>query len=714
MTSNWGGRRRSSLPVGQSTFVGRAAELQAVDDALERERLVTLTGPGGVGKTRIALEAADRIGAQLAQGAHLVELSPLLDDTLVAQAVAHALGVADRTARPLVEVLAEYLRERELLLVLDTCDHLVEACGRLARQLLGVAPRLRILATSRQALGVPGEHRLTIGPMDSTANGDAVALLLNLVQEGPEVPAAVVHQPRELARLCTVLDGIPLAIELAAVHLRTMPANQLVARLTQRMSVLSPYDGDEPGAFDDVSTAQPLARPSRHTGLRTTIGWSHEWCTPHERLLWARLSVFPGSFDITAVDFVCTGDSLFGYDLTDGLNSLIAKSLVLREGAPDARRYRMLDTIRDYGAEWLERIGQTERLRLQHRDYYRHLAMTMSQEWMGPEQPRWHARMTAERPNLQAAMELCLQTSVGASLDMAGDLLYFWFCCGNIREGRRYTESALALDPSYESGRARALWSCALLAIGQGELDAAVRIARDARDVAVRTDDEAAEAGALYVHAGALTLQGDAQRALPEYAQAHDKADHTGLDFIKFLSLASGAYAHLMRGEADQVRAKVRQLADLAGDMDELWVGAYGGFVLGNLCVAQGHHRKAIAVLRRTLEAKWLLDDLYGTTVTLETLACACAGDQQPELATRILGIADRAWDILGTPHLGSPAMTELRRVCEEAVRATLGTSAYTKHYLTGFAIESVPAGVRDLLDASSHPDLAPGPGPFA
>ncbi|MDG4861369.1 NB-ARC domain-containing protein, partial [Streptomyces sp. T-3] len=660
-------RERGNLPGEATEFIGRAAELQEVADLFGGARFVTLTGPGGVGKTRIALRAAAGFSGQLAHGAWLVELSAVLDSRFVAQAVARVLGAADQTSRPLLDVLVDYLRDRELLLVLDTCEHLVDECGRLARLLLDAAPGLRILVTSRQALEVPGERVLAVGPMDTALGGDAITMLRARVREAPAAGPPRRHSNSELSQICALLDGIPLAIELAAVPLRTMPTDLFIGHLAQRMSVLSPDGFDDSGSPGDGTG--PLRAPSRHAALRTTIGWSHEWCTGDERLLWARLAVFPGSFDILAVDFVCTGHPLFGFDLTDVLNSLIAKSIVLREGTTGARRYRMLDTIREYGAEWLERTGEARRMRLRHRDYYRHLAMSGYEEWIGPDQPAWCARMNAERPNLAAAMDTCLETSVGASLDMAGDLLFFWFCCGHVREGRHYTEAALALEPAYEGGRARALWSCGLLAVGQGDLDTALRLATAAQDLAVRGDDEMAEAGALYVQAGVLTLQGDPARALPKYAQAHERADCTGPALVKLLSLASWSYAHMMRGEAAEVRAKVQRLKELSGAIGEIWTGAYGDFVLGNLSIAQGRHGEALTSLRTALEAKALLDDLYGTAVTLDSLARAAVGDGRAELAAGLLGLGDRAWGILGTAQLGAPDMIEHRRVCEEQTR---------------------------------------------
>ncbi|MBC9717938.1 hypothetical protein H9Y04_35945 [Streptomyces sp. TRM66268-LWL] len=688
--------RPGNLPPETSTFVGRESELRAAARAFGTTRLVTLTGPGGVGKTRIALRAAERLGSRLAQGAWFVELSPVLDPALVPQAVTNALGPVDQTSRPLLDVLVEYLRERELLLVLDTCEHLAEACGELAVRLLDAAPGLRVLATSRQPLGVPAERLIAVGPMETGRDGDAVTLLADRAwPEGTTDEGSPVSVPAgELARICTLLDGIPLAIELAAARLRTTPVEELARRLAEPMSALSP--------------AEAPATGNRHAGLRTSIGWSHEWCTPRERLLWARLSVFPGSFESAAVDYVCTGEPFFGFDLHAELNSLVAKSIVLQEGKAGggygAHRYRLLDTIREYGAEWLERLGGTRQLRRKHRDYYRHLALTFCDAWVGPHQVEWTARMYAELPNLRLAMSECVESSVEMALEMAGDLVAFGVCCGHAREVRGWTEAALAADPACRGPRARALWSCAYATLAQGELRTCITLAEQAHELAVEQQDEAAETGALYAYASAKTVLGETDQVVPLFDEVHEKAERLGLAWIGVMSLATRAWAHVVRGEPDQARDTVARLKVLARASGELWAGGFGEFILGNLSIAQGRFGPALGSLRVALEAKRRLADPFGMALALDALAVAACGDGRPELAARACGVTDRLWDGLGTPHLGAPGLTEARRACEEKARAELGAEAYGVHYLRGYTERSATVGVDYILR------LLPGP----
>ncbi|MFJ4715075.1 ATP-binding protein [Streptomyces sp. NPDC088785] len=696
-----------NLPLETTAFIGRSRQTDEVLEALGTSRLVTLTGPGGIGKTRIALRAAARTAPGFAQGAWLVELSPVLSPDLLEHTVAGVLGVADQTNRPLVDVLSAYLRERDLLLVLDTCEHLVKECAELVRTLLAAAPGLRVLATSRQALDIPDEHPVAVGPMDTGPQGEAPALLrARAWPDGAPPEGSGRIDPADLARLCTLLDGVPLAIELAAGLLRATSVDHLVTRLHERMNVLSSNAGAEPPAPDVTldGEAPTVQRPVRHSGLRTTIGWSHEWCTPQERLLWARLSVFPGSFDARAVDFVCSAEPLADCALTDVLHGLVAKSVLLREGPPQDARYRLLDTVREYGAEWLDRLGESERLRLRHRDYYRHLAHRGDQEWIGPDQAQWQARTVTELPNLRAALDTCLLTEPDTALEMTSDLVYFWFCCGHLREGRHYTEAALALTPDRPREAARALWSCGMVAVGQGDLEAASRLTAEARALAERYADEPALAGALCVHASALTLQGAPDRALPLYAAAHEQAARTGPRIIELISLPVWGYAHMMLGDADGVRARVDRLKELTAPIGERWAGAYADYVWGNQCIAQGSPAEAIAPLCSSLEAKCHLDDLYGVAVTLDSLALAATGDSRPELAARIFGLVDRAWNVLGTPHLGSPEMTEHRRTCESAVRTTLSPTTFTALYTEGADAPTIHRGVTDLLETLDAP----------
>ena len=295
MTTLTWGQRRDNLPAEVNRFVGRRRELPAIGEALERHRLVTLRGPGGVGKTRLALHAAAGLRDAFADGCWLVQLSPLRAPELLPRAVSEALGLPDDVTGDPARALAESLAERELLLILDTCEHLTAGCAELAALLLAAAPRLRILATSRAALAAPGEHSLLIGPLElpaddaSATRADAVSLFVDRAHAVVPDFALTQQNTPAVAELCRRLDGMPLALELAAVRLRGMPVEELLARVGDR--------------FRALGTARTAIE--RHRTLRATVAWSHELCTPAEQRLWAELSVFPGSFCLAAAERVC-------------------------------------------------------------------------------------------------------------------------------------------------------------------------------------------------------------------------------------------------------------------------------------------------------------------------------------------------------------------------------------------------------------------------
>jgi hypothetical protein len=348
-------------------------------------------------------------------------------------------------------------------------------------------------------------------------------------------------------------------------------------------------------------------------------------------------------------------------------------------------------------------LGETRTLHARHRDYYRHQAMLLHDDWAGPNQVTWSKRMHAELPNLRLAMDTCLATNARAALEMAADLLPFGFACGPVREVHRWLEAALAAAPDDASTRPRALWSYALLTAAQGDLHTAMSLAQQARTLAVQQGDEAAEAGALYTYASGRIMLGETDAVIHLCEQAHEKADRAGAVWIGLLSLVAQALAHRIRDEQDQAQATVARLKTLARAHGELVVSGYGDFVLGTLRNVQGRFAEALVCLRSALETKWHLDDMVGMALMLDTLAVAAIGDGRPALTAQVCGVADRAWDLLGAPHVGSPELTAARQACEEQTRTELG-AAYDRHYLSGYGAASVHEGVAEILRVLPSP----------
>lgn len=439
-----------NLPLELNAFVGRDTELAELATALEAGRLVTVTGVGGVGKSRLAVRAAAR--SRVRDGAWLVDLTALRDAELLEHAVADALGLTDHTKRPPRQVLLGHLAERELLLVVDGFELLVDACASLVRDLLVHSPGLRVLAVGRRPLEIEGERLFPLAPMPGP---DAAALFTDRAVAGLPGFALDDGNRADVMELCRRLDGIPLAVELAAGRLRALSPAQLLARLDDRFRLLT-------GVRRDA--------PPRHQTLRTAIGWSHELCAPRERLLWSRLSVFAGQFDLEAAEYICAGDGLPADDVLDVLDELLAQSIVTREVGPSGVRYRMLDTVRAYGADWLAAAGESGRLRRRHRDWFMGLATWCELDWFSPRQPEVAALVDLELPNLRAALEFCLteddQTHLGQYL--AGTLWFYWAGCGRLAEGRHWLDRALELDGGHDDSRLKALWVLGYVAVQIG------------------------------------------------------------------------------------------------------------------------------------------------------------------------------------------------------------------------------------------------------
>ncbi|NUP03244.1 MAG: hypothetical protein HOW59_35520, partial [Nonomuraea sp.] len=563
MAGTW---QAGNLPAELTSLIGREDELEQVRRACRRSRLVTLTGVGGVGKTRLALRAAADLRAGFGGGAWLVELSPLDDGTLLPHAMAEALRLTDQTTRPMAEVLAEHLFGREVLIVLDTCEHLIGACAATVETLLDAVPGLHVLATSRRPLEVGSELVIVVEPLPVPPAGatalrgqDSVTLLVERAAETMPTFEVTDTNRDDVVRLCRRLEGIPLAIELAAARLRDLPLGHLADRLEDRFATL-----------EEVPEVAQEADPPWHQALRTAVGWSHELCEPAERLLWARVSVFAGDFDAEAARQVCADQRLPEADIGLLLDALADESILTWLPTGAGERYRMLDTLREYGAGWLRNLGEEERLRRRHLDHYLDLAVRGASGWLGPGQIAWYDRMVGEHDNLRAALETALGEHDGqAALELAGTLAFFWYGCGYAKEGRHYLAQALALDTGPSPARARALWADGLLAATQGDADGTEARA-DECEAAAADDDAFAAMCVKALRASVAVIRGDVAQAMAESETAYTMRWVDGdLTLAGLLALMCRAVAHTVSGrtkEAISVLEDLRALCDQRGE----------------------------------------------------------------------------------------------------------------------------------------------------
>ncbi|WP_030617779.1 ATP-binding protein [Streptomyces sclerotialus] len=666
------------------TFIGRAVELAVLDQALGEHRLVTLTGVGGVGKTRLAARAAHARRTGHPDGVHFVELSPLQDPALLAVTIAETLRLADRTTRHQTDVLCEWLADKDLLLVLDTCEHLLAACGELAELMLAAAPGLTVLATSRQPLGRDAEHVLPMRPLSLPAPGsadpgtsDALALLRDRAEAAAPGQRLTERYAAESAELCHRLDGIPLAIELAAARLGSLTVPGLLARLHARFEVLSTETGSR--------------TPRRHRTLRTTIGWSHELCEPLERLLWARLSVFRGGWSLEAAREVCAGGPLPGSRVESVLRGLAEKSVVQCERSGEPPRYRMLDTLREYGAQWLAELGETTVLGDRHAAYFRALAKAGDAACMGADQVAWHRRLHTEHANLRAALDFLVARRDGrAALETAGALWFFWFGCGRQREGRGHLSRALELVPEDCPERTKGLWSHGTLALIQGDLDVAAAAGRQFAEAVAGQDDPDVRHAVTYLVGGTHCLKGD-QRSAYEVLDAapDDPGDGRGYPAAWLLTRLLRHFVQLQCGQFAEAAADAAVTRAECERRGELWVRCFAGYMqataelgLVDLGSALAHGREALAGMR-------FLQDSLCTAMILDVLAAVLGAADRGVAGARLLGVADAVWLTVGRRQFGAPELSAARADCERRLRAQLGDAGYEKEFRRGLAADA-------------------------
>ncbi|MFI0452391.1 ATP-binding protein [Actinomadura sp. 6N118] len=671
-------QRAGRLPAEVTRFVGRKRELAEGRRLLDASRLVTLTGASGVGKTRLALRLAAEARPGYADGTWFVDLSALRDAELLAHTVAEALHVPDQSTRDRLDMLAEHLADRELLLVLDTCEHLVDACAMLAEVLLRSAPHLHLLATSREPLDVFGEHTMVLpplslpdaeGPEAEVAASDAVALFADraaavvpgFTLSGGDLPA--------VARLCRRLDGIPLAIELAAVRLRALSVEQLVERLDDRFRLLGTHRAQRAGR-------------SRHQTLRAAVQWSHELCTPREALLWARLTVFPGGFDLAAAEHVgADGEGVEAGLPADAvyetLARLVEKSIVLREEG--GCRYRMLDTLREYGSDLLAGLEEAERLRRRHRDWFLGLAVRAEAEAFGADQAERLERLMREHANLRAALDYSVTTpgEAAQATRMAVALAQFWFSAGLLGEGRLWLGKAL--DASASSDRARALCLAGLLAVLQGDLEAAESFQAEAVPLA----SSSLERAYTVELAGLVAFfRGDLEAARPLLAEPAPSGD-----IWTMLRLPLLAALHCLTGDIDRALEYCEECRVVSAASGDQWCLAYATWVRGLAHCLRGDPQAASAETQRTLRLMRGLNDRLGSAMALD-LAAGCAGfTGSSERSARLFGAADRMWRIVGAPMFFGPAYLSLREVVLAEVRGSLGERGWQVFYGEGLRL---------------------------
>jgi len=680
-----------NLPADLTSFVGRRQEITEVRQLLATTRLVTLTGVGGVGKTRLALRVARDVRRAFADGVFLVELAALQDPALLPHALIEVLKIPEQSARAPMAVLGDYLRHRQVLLVLDGCEHLLEAAARLSDTLLRSAADLRILATSRQALMIDGEHVHHVAPLpvpdpEVPVAGPGTqypALALFAERAAAVVPGFKITPDNEeaITRLCRRLEGIPLAIELAAVRLRALTVHELADRLASRL---------------DLLTGGSRTAPARHQTLTATIDWSYDLCTPTEQTLWARASIFAGSFTLEAVEGVCTDDSLPPAAVLDAVTSLTSKSIFAREEHGRRVRFRMLETIREYGQARLQETGTELALRRRHRDWYLRLVERGTAEWVGPMQEEWATTLQLEHANLRTALEFCLSQpeEVRIGLHMAGLPWFLQLALGSMTESRHWLERALQLDTEPSVERARALCTLGFIALNQGD-PAAGAILEEGHALARQTHDKAVFGYALHglgVHA---MFNGDVAGAVQLFHEAldtYERADVPADPTIRLKITLSTAY--LFQDDLDEAFRLLQEARSRCEQRGDRLFLSYALWGIGFVKFARGELDEAAAHLREALRMKRPLRDNIGLAFTLDLLAWTTVAKGEGERAAVLLGGASQLWQSLGAQLFGSKELMARREQFEDEARRLIGDKAFDAAFVRGseLAIDEILA----------------------
>ena len=691
--------RPSGLPAELTSFVGRRAELREVKHLLTTTRLLTLTGSGGAGKTRLALRAATHMARGFPDGAWLVSLAPVRDPLLVTQAVFAALGVHDLSAGLSLSTLTEYLADKRLLLVLDNCEHLLDGCAVLASTLITSCPELRVLATSRQALGVAGEVRMVVPPMSLPAEGeetsvrrllgsDAVWLLSE--RAATVVPGFTVDQANaeQVLVLCRRLDGIPLGLELAAVRLGSLSLDQLNRGLASELSVLGPGN---------------RGAEARQQTLEATIGWSYSLLNEQERLLWARLSVFAGGFEEDAAVEVCSDPRIPAGRIVGLLGALVDKSVLkrqLRGSCPP--RYWLLEPMRQYGRDRLRELGEETATQQRHFDWIRALAKAIGV--CDSRQIALFDRMHRERDNLWAALDFCTwqPTDVVAASKMAQHLHPYWTSRGPFGDVRRVLTSLAELAPEDSVPRARLLWVAAVMAASQNDYDACAALSEESLRIGTAAKDVEVVGWALTVSAVPRFRDGDLADAKKRVESALMLARLMHLDQVELTAHNTLCPILIAIGEIDRAIELAEQDVALSEERGESWCRGYQLDFLARAKWLRGERGKAEALAREAAACKHAVDDRNGLTMALETLAWMAAERGAHERAAMLLGCAQRVCD------LSSLTLIELYRLQHERsvslATKGIGQTGFGAAFARGRAM-TIDEGVAFAVEGRARPE---------
>jgi predicted ATPase/DNA-binding CsgD family transcriptional regulator len=670
-------RRSGNLPAEATSFVGRRRELAEIRKKLAVARLVSLVGPGGVGKTRLAVRAATDLGRGFPGGAWWVELAEIREPALVGNAVMTALDLRDQAVTEPLALLLSYLRDKQLLLVVDNCEHLLVVAAGVLTEIMKAAPGVRVIATSREPLSVPGEHVVPVPPLDlpsahptmpliQLGHNEAVKLFVERAAAASGSFELTAANQAAVVELCRRLDGLPLAIELAAVRTRVLTARQILDRLTDRFGLL---------------TGGGRAALPRHQTLRTTIDWSHDLLTAGEQVLLRRLCVFAGRFTLEDVEAICTSEDVPAAQALDVLSSLVDKSLVLKEDAKDIAWYRLHETMREYAGLKVRQAGEQEAVELRCAEYYRERC-ARSAAGVRYRLVEWLDWMDLEIDNVRAVLQRCVANQDSRrGLDLASLMGWYWITRAT-SEGIRWLDELLASGGSDPHLHALTHFMRGFLAILQSDPKAAT----PALERAVAA---AQEAGQVSLEAQSLSMASVAQHMAGDPASAKsllDAAQAITANLSHFPAtialLQARALDGLFEGDLDAVRSASSEGTRAAREIGDLYSLEMMLMNLGCAALISGDLDESRSRFTEALQIARQIDDRVAQYCLLDALGCHAAGSGQPRVAAQLLGAAETVRTGVGASVL--PYLDPLVARAKESTRAALGAPTFQTEFEAG------------------------------
>jgi predicted ATPase/DNA-binding XRE family transcriptional regulator len=665
----------ASLPAQLTTFVGRDSDQVRVRTLLESGRLVTVAGPGGIGKTRLAVEVAAAASALFPDGIRVADLGPVSDGGLVVYALARTVGLGARSPGPPLALAAARIGGARLLVVLDNCEHVVDAAAEAAVWLLENCPQLVVLATSREPLRVPGEVVVQLGPLSC----DESMALLQARAPSPAATGLRLAGGQTVSRLLARLEGIPLAIELAATALGVFTPAQVLDQLDAGLGAL--------GLGSRVA-------PPRQRSLEAAIGWSYELLAPEERLLWRRLSVFAGGFELDAAVEVCSSPELPAARVPAALAALAGKSVLQPDGSG---RFRMLEVVRLFGRQLLAAEGQEAALVRRHRDWAAALAWPRPEVLWGPQEAAWRARFEQEQANLRAALDACVRAGdARTGLAIFTGLYGLWQTPAWFGEGLRWFDVLIALDGPEDDLRALALGWAAWMRTVTGDLPGAMHAGREAERIARTAGDAAALGFALqnlaFAHLAsgqAAAAAGLARRAVESHRSAANQWGVAG-------ALHHLAYAHCVLGNRPQSRASAEEALRLCQAAGSPKFKMALSILLALLAWQDGDTGTAATLARDSIAVAGRAGDQWNIARALQLLGWAAAAAGRPERAATLFGGSQSLLD--AAQDHSDLARLLPQREAENLARLALGEDAYAQRFADGYAMPATDA-LRYALD---------------